>query len=102
MGRLLSRGAAMIVAAAAIAVVILSSYPGSSATAYNGYGNNPPDCSGVIVTPNTLSSSGGFALVTLSGATDADSDALSYHIDGVTQDEPVFGPPGGTHPDAKV
>ena len=102
MGRLLSRGAAAIVLAAAVAVAILSSYPGSSATAYNGYGNNPPDCSAVVVTPDTLTSSKGFALVTLSGATDADSDTLSYHLDSVTQDEPVFGPPGGTHPDARV
>jgi hypothetical protein len=100
---LLSGGAAALVVAAAIAVAALSSGFGSTATAYDPppYGNNPPDCSGVIVTPSTLSTSGKFVRVTLSGATDTDGDELSYHIDGVTQDEPVFGPPGTTGPDAQ-
>jgi hypothetical protein len=101
---LLSGGAAALVIAAAIAVAALSSGLGSTATAYDTppYGNTPPDCSGVTATPSTLSPNGQFVLVTLSGATDADADALSYHIDGVTQDEPVTGPPGTTSPDAKL
>jgi hypothetical protein len=40
------------------------------------------------------------ALITLSGATDPDSDTLSYHIDGVTQDEYVTGVGDDTFPDA--
>jgi hypothetical protein len=41
-------------------------------------------------------------LVTLSGATDADGDTLSYHIDGVTQDEYVTGVGDDTSPDAAL
>jgi hypothetical protein len=100
---LLSGGAAAVVIAAAITVAALSSGLGSTATAYDPppYGNTPPDCSGVTAAPSTLSTGGMFVLVTLSGATDTDGDELSFHIDGVTQDEPVFGPPGTTDPDAK-
>ena len=42
------------------------------------------------------------ALVTLSGATDPDGDTLTYHIDGVTQDEPVTGVGDDTSPDAAL
>jgi hypothetical protein len=91
------------VIAVAIAIAALSSGVGSTATAYDppSYGNAPPDCSGVTIAPSTLAATGQFVLVALSGATDTDGDELSYHIDGVTQDEPVFGPPGTTDPDAK-
>jgi len=42
------------------------------------------------------------ALITLSGATDLDGDTLSYHIDGVTQDEYVTGIGDDTFPDAAL
>jgi hypothetical protein len=42
------------------------------------------------------------ALITLSGATDADGDTLSYHIDAVTQDEYVTGVGDDTSPDAAL
>ncbi len=59
--------------------------------------NEAPDCTNVKATPNRLSPKGGFALVKLSGATDADGDALTYTITGVRQDEPV-----GSSPDAQA
>jgi hypothetical protein len=98
---LLSGGAAAVVIAVAIAVGTLSSGLGSTATAYPPV-NTPPDCSGVAATPSTLAAGGQYGLVTLSGATDIDGDTLSFHLDGVTQDEPIAGPPGTTRPDAKV
>jgi hypothetical protein len=42
------------------------------------------------------------ALITLSGATDADGDTLGYHIDAVTQDEYVTGVGDDTSPDAAL
>ena len=53
--------------------------------------NRPPDCSGVTATPSTLPRDPRERLETISlgGASDADADALSWHIDSVGQDEPV-------------
>jgi hypothetical protein len=63
--------------------------------------NRPPNCSGVRATPSMLLASGGaFRLVALSGATDPDGDPVTLTINGVTQDEPVPGPPSSTFPDA--
>jgi hypothetical protein len=65
--------------------------------------NEPPDCSAVTATPSTLSQRRDqMALITLSGATDPDGDTLSYHIDGVTQDEYVTGVGDDTSPDAAL
>jgi dipeptidyl aminopeptidase/acylaminoacyl peptidase len=50
--------------------------------------NQPPDCSGVTATPDSLPHHG-FQTVTLAGATDPDGDTVTITIDGVTQDEPV-------------
>jgi hypothetical protein len=75
---------------------------GTGAGFADGYGqtNTPPDCTGVTASLSTLSNTGKLVKVTLSGATDADGDALTYSITGVTQDEKVVGPPGTTSPDA--
>jgi hypothetical protein len=66
--------------------------------------NAPPDCSGVSASPGTLSPAtrDQFKTITLSGASDPDGDALSFHIDSVSQDEPVSGAAvgDGTSPDA--
>ena len=67
--------------------------------------NTPPDCSGVTAAPRRLKPASGqkpFQQVTLGGATDLDGDTLSFHIDGVSQDEPVTGAFAGdnTTPDA--
>jgi hypothetical protein len=65
--------------------------------------NQPPDCSAVAATPSTLAQRRDkMALITLSGATDPDGDTLSYHIDGVTQDEYVTGVGDDTFPDAAL
>jgi Regulator of chromosome condensation (RCC1) repeat len=65
--------------------------------------NQPPNCSGVTATPNTLGRmTDKMALITLSGATDPDGDTLGYHIDGVTQDEYVTGVGDDTSPDAAL
>jgi hypothetical protein len=65
--------------------------------------NQPPDCSAVIAAPNTLvQMRDKMALITLSGATDPEGDTLSYHIDGVTQDEYVTGVGDDTSPDAAL
>lgn len=51
-----------------------------------------PDCSSVVATsPILWPPTRGYRLVTLSGATDADADPLTYAITAVTQDEPVSG-----------
>jgi hypothetical protein len=67
-----------------------------------GFGNRPPDCSGVMATPDSIWPRMGdqMTLITLSGATDPDGDTLSYQIDGVTQDEYVTGIGDDTFPDA--
>jgi FtsP/CotA-like multicopper oxidase with cupredoxin domain len=66
--------------------------------------NSPPDCSTVIVTPDTLwATDHSLQTVTLSGATDPDGDPVTYSITSVTQDEPVSGGgDGNTAPDAQV
>jgi Regulator of chromosome condensation (RCC1) repeat/Bacterial Ig domain len=66
--------------------------------------NQPPNCSGVTAAPNSIwpGMRDTMALITLSGATDPDGDTLSYHIDGVTQDEYVTGVGDDTFPDAAL
>ena len=65
--------------------------------------NRSPDCSAVSATPRTLAQMRDkLAWVMLSGATDPDGDALSYHIDGVSQDEYVTGVGDDTSPDAAL
>jgi hypothetical protein len=65
--------------------------------------NRSPDCSSVSATPSTLGQMRDkLALVRLSGATDLDGDTLSYHIDGVTQDEYVTGLGDDTSTDAAL
>ncbi len=54
-------------------------------------GCNAPDCSAVVAGPSTLKSDSKLHEVTLSGATIADNDALTYVITAVTQDEPTVG-----------
>jgi Tol biopolymer transport system component len=59
--------------------------------------NRSPDCTGVGATPATLAKHNGeFVRVSLTPATDPDSDATTIAITGVTQDERV-----GRRPDAK-
>jgi Tol biopolymer transport system component len=63
--------------------------------------NNPPNCSAVAATPSVLSSADGlFHLVTLSGATDPNGDAVILTVIGVTQDEPLTSKGDTTTPDA--
>jgi hypothetical protein len=79
--------------------------PDGSSAAYYEYcppPNQPPDCSDVTATPNTLwPPNHKFRLVTVSGATDPDGDPVTLTITGVTQDEPLNGiGDGDTSPDA--
>jgi hypothetical protein len=101
MARLGPRLATIVVSLALLAggaVIALMAGVGAGSAALEVYGS-PPDCSGVVATPNSLSpATGSFELIALSGATDADGDPLTYHIDGVTQDEPVS---DNTSPDAQ-
>jgi hypothetical protein len=56
--------------------------------------NQPPDCSGVAATPNTLwPANGKLRRIEVAGATDPDGDSVTLSITGVTQDEPVRGAP---------
>ena len=65
-------------------------------------GNQVPVCTAVTANPSRLwPPNHKFRLVTLSGATDPDGDALTYQITGVQQDEPVVGP-DSTAPDAEL
>jgi alpha-tubulin suppressor-like RCC1 family protein len=66
--------------------------------------NQEPNCSAVTATPNSIwpATRDQMALITLSGATDADGDTLGYHIDAVTQDEYVTGVGDDTFPDAAL
>ena len=50
-----------------------------------------PDCSGVVATPQVLKADGKLHRISLTGASDADGDALTYSITAVTQDEPTSG-----------
>jgi hypothetical protein len=69
-----------------------------------GFGNQEPDCSDVTATPGSFwpGTRDQTRLITLSGASDPDGDALSYRIDGVTQDEYVSGVGDDTSPDAAL
>jgi hypothetical protein len=68
-----------------------------------GFGNESPDCAHVTATPRSIfPATRLMALITLSGAADPNGDALSYHIDGVTQDEYVTGIGDNTSPDAAL
>jgi hypothetical protein len=63
--------------------------------------NRSPDCSAVTATPGSLGQQRDQLVpITLAGAIDPDGDVLSYHIDGVTQDEYVTGVGDDTSPDA--
>jgi uncharacterized protein DUF642 len=64
--------------------------------------NNPPDCSAVTASPAELwPPNHKLKLITLSGGTDPDGDAVTITITGVHQDEPVSGTGAGdTAPDA--
>jgi hypothetical protein len=64
----------------------------------------PPDCSALTASTDGLSPPNhSFRTVTVSGATDADGDPLTYAITGVRQDEPVDAPgSGNTAPDARI
>jgi hypothetical protein len=66
--------------------------------------NRPPDCSAVTAAPYSIwpQTRDKMSLITLSGATDPDGDTLSYHIDGVTQDEYITGVGDDTLPDAAL
>jgi hypothetical protein len=66
--------------------------------------NRPPDCSTVVASPNTLRPPNhALGLVTLSGATDPDGDAVTLTVTAVTQDEPLDGlGDGDTSPDARA
>ena len=50
-----------------------------------------PDCSDVVATPKVLKADGKLHEVALTGASDADGDALIYSITAVSQDEPTSG-----------
>ena len=63
--------------------------------------NGPPDCSGVTASRPVLTTHNRkLVAITLDGANDPDGDALTFAIDGVTQDEPVTGHGDQTSPDA--
>lgn len=64
----------------------------------------PPDCSALTASADGLwPPNHGLRTVTVSGATDADGDPLTYAITGVRQDEPVDAPgSGNTAPDARI
>jgi lysozyme len=54
--------------------------------------NAPPDCSAVVASPNVLwPPDHTYQTITLSGLTDADGDATTLTITGVSQDEPLSG-----------
>ena len=85
--------------------VAAGSFPGAVAVSpAEATANRRPSCAGVHVDPGTLlPATGVLNTVALTGATDP-GDTLSYHIDGVVQDEPVSGEGVGdqTFPDARL
>jgi hypothetical protein len=88
-----------------IASITVTADPGALGFAVGEFGiaaNQPPDCSGVTATPDTLwPPNHKFRNITLSGLTDPDGDPTTLTITGVTQDEPVNGvEDGDTAPDA--
>ena len=100
MNRLGSRIAAALTIAAGVSFAALVGGVGGSSADHYGGGNHAPVCTGATASLSTLNNTGRLIKVSLSGATDEDGDALTYTITGVTQDEPVIGPPGTTNPDA--
>ena len=101
MNRLGSRIAAGLTIAAGVSFAALVGGVGGSSANHYGAGNRAPDCTNVQPSLQTLNATGKLIKVSLSGATDPDpGDTLTYMITGVTQDEPVIGPPGTTNPDA--
>jgi hypothetical protein len=66
--------------------------------------DHPPDCSQVTAMPSRLwPGDHTFRPISLAGATDADSDPLTYSVRSVTQDEPVLGMGSGdVAPDAAL
>ena len=79
--------------------------PGVTIADVQGDTNQPPSCVGVVAAPDRIAlPSRRLVGVKLTGASDPDGDALSFRIDGVTQDEPVKGAWSGDHtsPDARL
>jgi dipeptidyl aminopeptidase/acylaminoacyl peptidase len=65
--------------------------------------NEPPDCSTVTTSPNSLlPANGQFVGVALGGGSDPDGDALTFTIHGVSQDEPVKAQSDSSVPDARL
>jgi 6-phosphogluconolactonase len=65
--------------------------------------NRPPDCSGVRADPAKLfPPTHQFTTIRLVGARDPDGDPLRFHIDRVSQDEPVVSVGDPTAPDARL
>jgi dipeptidyl aminopeptidase/acylaminoacyl peptidase len=65
--------------------------------------NEPPDCSTVTTSPNSLlPANGQFVGVALSGGSDPDGDALTFTVHGVSQDEPVKAQSDSSVPDARL
>lgn len=64
--------------------------------------NAPPVCTGLVASPNTLwPPNHKLRLVSVSGGSDPEGDAITTAVTGVTQDEPVNGlGDGDTSPDA--
>lgn len=72
----------------------------NSASATLGVNHNPV-CTGLTAGPSLWPPNHKLRTVTVSGATDADGNTLTYTITGVTQDEPLNGlGDGDTSPDA--
>jgi hypothetical protein len=113
-------GVLVVVAAAALSGITLArsattaasaSYygycpSGSAPAVYYGYcppPNEPPTCSTVVASPNTLKPRfHKLQLITLGGATDPDGDPVTLVITSVTQDEPLNGTgDGDVAPDAQ-
>lgn len=67
--------------------------------------NQPPSCAAVTASPSVIKPSRDqWQRIALSGANDPDGSPVSYHIDNVTQDEPVSSEGLGdeTFPDAQL
>lgn len=66
--------------------------------------NRPPDCSNAAADPSLLRPPNHrLRLVTVGGVSDPDGDAVTIHVSGVTQDEPVDGRgDGNTSPDWRI
>jgi hypothetical protein len=53
--------------------------------------NAPPDCSAAVATPSVLYAGHGFAKIQIHGVTDSDGDPTTITINGIFQDEAVYG-----------